>query len=61
MTRRKNLFGYGSLKRNMIAVYRYPDEFFETEPDAHQMEEALDLSQRILDFVLEKLPSDVHP
>lgn len=42
-------------------VYRYPGEFFESEPDPQQMKEALELAKLVLDFVLGQLPADIHP
>ncbi|NUO83000.1 HEPN domain-containing protein [candidate division KSB1 bacterium] len=41
-------------------VYRYPGEFFESEPDPQQMKEALELARLILDFALARLPQDTR-
>lgn len=37
-------------------AYRYPDEFFESEPTPDQVHTALKLSEEILTFVIGKLP-----
>ncbi|MFQ5627475.1 MAG: HEPN domain-containing protein [bacterium] len=42
-------------------AFRYPNELFEDEPDTEQMDEAVELAEQILDFVLQKLPKNVHP
>lgn len=41
--------------------YRYPNELFELEPEEEQIEEALELAKQILNFVMQRLPEDVHP
>lgn len=42
-------------------AYRYPNEFFESEPEEGQLEEALRLSEEILNFVVHRIPEDVVP
>jgi HEPN domain-containing protein len=42
-------------------AFRYPGEFFETELDKQQVEEAIQLAQQVCDFVIQKLPKEVHP
>ena len=41
-------------------AYRYPNELFELEPDEFQIDEALQLTQEILEFVMKHLPTSVH-
>jgi HEPN domain-containing protein len=42
-------------------AFRYPGEFFEAEPDKQQVNNAIELAQRLLEFVLNQLPAEVRP
>jgi HEPN domain-containing protein len=42
-------------------AFRYPDEFFESEPDKEQFDQALKQAEQILQFVLQRLPKDTLP
>ena len=42
-------------------AFRYPDEFFEAEPDQEQFNQAFGQAKQILQFVLERLPKSVVP
>lgn len=42
-------------------AFRYPGEFFETEPDKEQVEKAIKLAKQVLDFVMAQLPEEVRP
>lgn len=42
-------------------VFRYPGEFFEAEPDKQQVETAIELAKRVLEFVENLLPEEVRP
>ena len=42
-------------------AFRYPDEFFESEPDKEQFNQALGQAEQILQFVVQRLPKDVLP
>ena len=38
-------------------AFRYPDEFFESEPERQQFDEAVRQAEQILDFVSQRLPT----
>jgi len=40
-------------------AFRYPDEFFESEPERSQFDEALVQAEQILVFVMQRLPPDI--
>ncbi len=42
-------------------AFRYPDEFFESEPDREQFDQALKQAEQILRFVLQRLPKGFLP
>jgi HEPN domain-containing protein len=42
-------------------AFRYPGEFFESEPELSQVEEALQLAKQIVEVVMNHLPDEVHP
>ncbi len=42
-------------------IYRYPGEFFEVMPDVEQVQVALELAKKILDFVVKLLYEDRLP
>jgi HEPN domain-containing protein len=42
-------------------AFRYPDEFFEAEPDKEQFNQAFRQAEQTLQFVLQRLPKDILP
>ncbi len=42
-------------------AFRYPDEFFEPEPNQRQFDEALRQAEQIADFVVQRLPKEMRP
>ncbi|MCL4708402.1 HEPN domain-containing protein [bacterium] len=41
--------------------YRYPNEFFEPNPDEQEVKEAIQLAQQIFDFIRDHLPEAARP
>lgn len=57
----KSYLEAGAILTPYATAFRYPNEFFELEPDETQVYEAIQLSAEILEFVLKILPEVVRP
>jgi HEPN domain-containing protein len=56
-----NYFDAAAILTPYSTSYRYPNELFELEPEETQIEEALNLAEQILNFVIEKIPNNERP
>lgn len=57
----KNFYDTAAVLTPYATAFRYPGEFFEAEPDKAQVEKAIELAQRLLEFVLNQLPQEARP